>query len=136
MVGPADAIEVCNTVVPAIAMKHSQRSGWDVGRTSLKVRNPDNAPEAWETRVLQAFDERRAKGEDPDTLAYAEVIEEGGDRYYRLVARIVMPPLEKMPCLASHGGSIDPAWATRCSGAASVNRPVTPNIVPRDRGRP
>ena len=111
--GPVAAISVCNSLAPAIAMKHSKNSGWDVGRTSLKLRNPNNAPDAWETKVLQQFEERRARGESPDTMAYAETVEEGGDRYYRFMKAIVMPPLEKMPCLKCHGENIDPETAAR-----------------------
>ena len=107
--GPINAIGVCKSIAPAIAMKHSENSGWDVARTSLKLRNPDNAPDAWETKVLQQFEERRAKGEGPDTLAYAEIVEEGGEEYFRFMKGIVMPPLEKMPCLMCHGENIDPS---------------------------
>ncbi len=109
--GPVTAIGVCNNVAPAIAMKHSKDSGWDVARTSLKLRNPDNAPDAWETKVLQQFEERRAKGEGPDTLVYTETVEEGGETYFRFMKGIVMPPLEKMPCLKCHGEDIDPKTA-------------------------
>ena len=111
--GPVAAISVCNSLAPQIAMKHSKNSGWQVGRTSLKLRNPNNAPDAWESKVLQQFAERRAKGEGPDTLVYTETVEEGGDRYYRFMKAIVMPPLEKMPCLKCHGENIDPKTAAR-----------------------
>ena len=106
--GPVTAIGICNSIAPKIAMKHSENSGWDVARTSLKLRNPDNAPDAWETKVLQQFEERRAKGEGPKTLAYAEVVEDGGEKYFRFMKGIVMPPLEKMPCLKCHGENLDP----------------------------
>lgn len=105
--GPVTAIGVCNSLAPAIAMKHSQNSGWDVGRTSLKLRDPANAPDEWESGVLLQFEERRAKGEGPDTLAYAEIVEEGGDKYFRFMKGIVMPPKDKMPCLMCHGENID-----------------------------
>jgi len=111
--GPIHAIGVCNALAPAIAEKHSESSGWDVGRTSLKLRNPENAPDAWETRVLEQFGERRAAGEGPDALVYAEVVEEDGDEYFRFMKGIVMPPLDKMPCLKCHGGNIDPATAAK-----------------------
>ena len=111
--GPVAAIGVCNSLAPAIAQKHSANSGWDVGRTSLKLRNPQNAPDAWETKVLQQFEERRAKGEGPDTLAYAEVVEDGGDKYFRFMKGIVMPPMEKMPCLKCHGENIDAKTAAK-----------------------
>ena len=111
--GPVTAIGVCNSLAPAIAAKHSTNSGWDVGRTSLKLRNPNNAPDAWEATVLKQFEDRRAKGEGPDTLAYAEVVEEGGDKYFRFMKGIVMPPVEKMPCLKCHGENIDAKVASK-----------------------
>jgi len=105
--GPVAAIGVCRDRAPEIAMKHSQASGWEVGRTSLKLRNPNNAPDAWETAVLKQFEERRAKGEGPQTLAYSEIVEENGERHFRFMKGIVMPPLEKMPCLKCHGENLD-----------------------------
>lgn len=105
--GPVAAVGICNTLATEIARKHSENSGWDVARTSLKVRNPNNAPDAWESSVLKQFEERRADGEGPDTLAYAEIVEEGNEKYFRFMKGIVMPPLEKMPCLTCHGENID-----------------------------
>ena len=111
--GPVAAIKTCNTIAPAIALKHSNSSGWDVGRTSLKLRNPSNVADSWETGVLQQFEERRAKGEGPDSLAYAEVVEENGEKYFRFMKGIVMPPVEKMPCLKCHGENIDSKVAAK-----------------------
>lgn len=105
--GPVNAIGVCNTLAPGIAARHSEQSGWDVGRTSLKLRNPNNAPDAWETAVLEKFEERRANGEGPDTLAFAEVVEENGEKHFRYMKGIVMPPVDKMPCLKCHGENLD-----------------------------
>jgi hypothetical protein len=109
--GPVAAIGICNTRAPALAREHSQNSGWNVARTSLKLRNPDNAPDAWETKVLQQFEAQRAKGEGPDALVYTEIVEEGDETYFRFMKGIVMPPLEKMPCLMCHGEDIDPSTA-------------------------
>lgn len=109
--GPVAAIGICNTRAPALAMEHSQSSGWNVARTSLKLRNPNNAPDAWETEVLKRFEQQRAKGEGPDALVYAEIVEEGGEEYFRFMKGIVMPPLEKMPCLVCHGEDLDPKTA-------------------------
>ena len=111
--GPVNAISVCNASAPGIAKKHAESSGWDVGRTSLKLRNQDNAPDAWETNVLKQFEARRAKGEGPDTLAFAEIVEEGGEKYFRFMKGIVMPPMEKMPCLKCHGENLDPKVAAK-----------------------
>jgi hypothetical protein len=111
--GPVLAAQVCKSIAPAIAQKHSANSGWDVGRTSLKLRNPDNAPDAWETRVLQEFAARRAEGEGADTLAYAEIVNQDGEKHFRFMKGIVMPPLEKMPCLMCHGENMAPDVAAR-----------------------
>jgi hypothetical protein len=111
--GPVNAIGVCHDVAPSIAETQSEKSGWDVARTSLKLRNPANAPDDWETAVLKQFEERRAQGEGPDTLAFAEVVEEDGETYYRFMKGIVMPPIEQMPCLACHGQEIDAKVAAK-----------------------
>ena len=63
--GPTDAIEVCKIAAPEIAATASDAQGWRIGRTSLKLRNPANAPDAWELAVLRDFEARKAAGEDP-----------------------------------------------------------------------
>jgi len=102
--GPAQAIEVCNKVAPNIALEQSQKTGWKVGRTSLKNRSGANAPDAWETRVLQAFEERKAKGEAVDNLAFSEVVEQDGKKAFRFMKAI---PTGEV-CLKCHGEAIDP----------------------------
>ena len=57
--GPVQAISVCNTAAPEIAASLSTQGGWRVARTALKLRNPDNAPDAWEEKVLQETKEIR-----------------------------------------------------------------------------
>lgn len=111
--GPLNAIEVCNSVAPGLAKDMSKKHGMEVGRTSLKTRNSDNAPDAWEQKVLMKFEERKAAGENPDTIAFAEVVEEGGKQQFRFMKAIIMPPLEKMPCLKCHGENIDPKVAAK-----------------------
>jgi hypothetical protein len=100
--GPVKAIEVCNVSAPAIAGEVSA-GGWSVGRTSLKVRNSKNAPDAWEQAALKAFDEAEAKGADPKTLEKFEVVENEGVRTFRFVKAI---PAAAEPCLACHGEAI------------------------------
>lgn len=102
--GPVNAIQVCNKVAPGIAKKQSEASGWNVGRTSLKYRNPDNAPDAWERAVLNRFEERKAAGESPKQLMHAEVVEQDGQERVRVMKAI---PTGKV-CLNCHGTDIDP----------------------------
>ncbi len=101
--GPVKAIGICHTVAPQLAEAHSQMSGWEVGRTSLKLRNPDNAPDAWEEAVLQEFEVRKSAGEDPMKLVKAEVVEENGRKVFRMMKAI--PTAEV--CTKCHGDAIE-----------------------------
>lgn len=102
--GPSRAIEVCRAQAPAIAAKVSAESGWTVRRTSHRIRNAASAPDAYESRVLDEFLARLAKGEGPASLMRAEVVDEGGGKVFRLVKAI---PIQDM-CLDCHGTQIDP----------------------------
>ena len=55
--GPAQAVEACRQLAPGIAQQHSV-APWKVGRTALRLRNPDNRPDAWEQAVLEDFQRR------------------------------------------------------------------------------
>lgn len=99
--GPVAAIEVCAEVVPEIAAKASRESGAVVGRTALRVRNPDNAPDADARQVLQAFAERLESG-DPLPIEHFGAAPGGGERYLRA---IVLQPL----CATCHGAALAPA---------------------------
>jgi hypothetical protein len=106
--GPLKAIEVCNVAAPAIAADASA-NGWTVGRTSLKARNPKNAPDAWEEAALKEFDAAKAKGADLKTLEKSEIVEKDGVRTFRFMKAI---PTAAEPCLACHGEAIkDPVKA-------------------------
>ena len=100
--GPMNAIEVCNERAPAIAEALSLENGLNLSRVSLRNRNPDNAPNAWQTAVLQDFEERRANGEPPATLTWQEVANVNGQREFRFMRAIPTAPV----CLACHGESI------------------------------
>lgn len=107
--GPVEAIAVCNTAAPEIARMHSEAQGWSVGRTSLKPRNPGSAPDAWETAVLQQFEQRKAAGEDPAALEFAEVVTTEAGQVFRYMKAI--PTAE--PCLACHGSNVAPDVAAK-----------------------
>lgn len=106
--GPLAAIEVCHVRAPEIA-DASSTGGWTVARTSLKLRNPGNAPDAWEREVLKAFDTRKAKGEDPAKLVRAEIVDEGGRPVFRFMKAI---PTAKL-CLNCHGAKLKPEVAAK-----------------------
>ncbi len=100
--GPAHAIQVCEEKAPEIAARISEEKGWLIGRTSLRFRNPLNAPDSWEQKVLHQFEERKARGEDPNDLEYSEVIVKNGKRTFRYMKAI---PTKEI-CLTCHGSKI------------------------------
>ncbi len=103
--GPLNAIQVCQKRAPEIAQKLSLKSGWQLKRTSLRVRNPKNAPDAWERKVLEKFTVEISAGRNPHTLEYGEVVVEDGKRVFRYAKAI---PMGKI-CLMCHGAKIRPA---------------------------
>jgi hypothetical protein len=100
--GPANAIAVCNIAAPAVAAGKSSEHGMDIGRTSLKLRQPTNEPDGWETAQLLDFERRRAAGEDPATIEAGEYVLQGGRRVFRFMKAI---PTSKI-CLNCHGANL------------------------------
>ena len=74
----------------------------EVGRTSLKIRNELNAPDAWELSVLEQFEQRKAKGEPVKTIEYSEVTQHNGNKVFRYMKAI---PADDV-CLMCHGENI------------------------------
>lgn len=118
--GAVNAIQVCNKRAVEIAAGFSEQKGWTVARTSLKYRNPNNAPDAWERKVLEQFEQRKTSGEDAKQMVYAEVVEEGGTKMFRFMKAIPTGPV----CLVCHGEKIDPAVEMRIQ-----------KLYPEDRAR-
>lgn len=101
--GPASALAVCKMVVPGIGAVLSGSYGGKVGRTSLKVRNASNAPDAFELGVLERFVSEASKGADVMALEHSEVVEESGRREFRYMKAI---PMADKPCAACHGTAV------------------------------
>lgn len=99
--GPVNAIQVCNTKVPDIDKDVSAKQNLTIGRTSLKLRNEKNVPDAWEKKVLESFEARKAKGESPAAMEHSEVV----GKEFRYMKAIAIP--EGAPCLSCHGVKID-----------------------------
>ena len=118
--GPTAAIEVCEIAAPAIAAEASEDRGWTVGRTSLKLRNPANAPDAWELSVLRDFEARKAAGEDPAGIDRAEFVVHGGERTFRYMKAIGTQAV----CTVCHGTAV----ASEVAAALDA-------LYPEDRAR-
>ncbi len=100
--GPVNALGVCNTKAGPITMKNARESGWNIRRTSLKLRNPSNKADAWELAVLKDFEKKKAAGANPKKLEFSAIIEKDGKKLFRYMKAI---PTAK-PCLHCHGSSI------------------------------
>lgn len=103
--GPVNGIGVCHDKAGPIAAEFSQDKGVLIGRTSLKLRNPENAPDNWELAVLKQFEARKEQGEAVDSLEYATLFEdEQGAKTFRYMKAIPTAGL----CVKCHGETLDP----------------------------
>ncbi len=102
--GPTNAIQVCKNKAPKIAADISEKHGWRVARTSLKLRNPLNEADAWELKVMKEFEKRKATGEQVKQLEFAEIVTTDGKKQFRYMKAI---PTGEV-CLKCHGAKINP----------------------------
>lgn len=104
--GPVAALSVCRIKAPELAKAISAEQGMAVKRVSLKNRNPVmGAANEWQTKVLNNFETRKAAGEDPATLAYAEVV----DHEFRFMKAIPTAAV----CLGCHGTNLSQALTAK-----------------------
>lgn len=100
--GPAGALGACSKVAFDLARAHEQE-GWRVRRVSDRLRNPADAPDAWESARLADFAGSLAAGTLAAEAESWEVVTEEG----RLALRYAKPLLVPGEvCLKCHG---DPA---------------------------
>jgi len=101
--GPINAVEFCSTAAAELTAGVASEQGLDVKRTTLRYRNPANAPDQAETEALRHFESALV---ETGALPGPWVQKVGRDeyRYYR-------PLTVAPPCLKCHGTAeeIDPA---------------------------
>jgi hypothetical protein len=107
--GPVKAVDVCRVKAPQIANATATGTPWKIGRTAMKVRNPQNAPDAWETAKLEEFRKRLAAGEEMKAIEAFEVVEKEGRQTFRYMKAIGTTS----PCLNCHGASLTPEIAAK-----------------------
>ncbi len=96
--GPAAAIDACRIEAPKLAEIHSS-DGVRVGRTSHRLRNPDNSAPDWVTPTLERWLATGKFG--------GPALVELDDERFGYVEAIVAAPL----CLTCHGKSVAPEVA-------------------------
>ena len=107
--GPVESIAVCHLDAPLISSKVSKEKGMTVERTALKYRNQANKPDAWETSVLEQFEQRKQKGESVKTIDFSEMTEYDGKKVFRYMKAI---PTGEV-CLKCHGSNIQQPIANK-----------------------
>lgn len=102
---PEHAIAVCNERAPAIAAALATEKNVEVGRTALRVRNPRNAPTAWQRAALEEFERRRAAGEELASMETVTTVTDAGVEERRYIRAIGTEAL----CTTCHGATIAPS---------------------------
>ncbi|AZG73373.1 DUF3365 domain-containing protein [Shewanella livingstonensis] len=105
--GLMNAVTVCQSVAPAIAAQHS-KDGWTLTRTSLRVRNAGNSPDAWELAQLQKFEQmnvaiNQAGQQTNKPIVASAYIVNGNNTAFRYMKAI---PTQEL-CLGCHGSNIN-----------------------------
>jgi len=102
-VGPVGAVGACNILAPELNATVTDDSTFEIGRTALRVRNPENAPDAWELAGLEQFQKALAGGSDAKTLEIYDVVTtKEGQRLFRYMRPITM----REPCMTCHGTNV------------------------------
>ncbi len=99
--GPVAAVEVCKVRAPEITqyLNDTHNNNLSIKRTSLKLRNQSNAPDAWEKQVLTSFTEQLANGTPAEDLIHVEQIKSESNTTLKLMRAIPTQGL----CLVCHG---------------------------------
>ncbi|MGB5339394.1 MAG: DUF3365 domain-containing protein [Gammaproteobacteria bacterium] len=109
--GPVNALGICHTRAMPVTREVSEEHGMLLSRVSLKYRNPANAPNDWQARVLKEFETRKENGEAMANLSYSEVVEQDGARQFRFMKAIPV----RAVCLTCHGSELAPDLQAKLS---------------------
>jgi len=104
--GPATAIEICSDKAPQIAASLSV-DGVVMGRSSHKLRNPENASPAWLAPLVDKWAAEGIRADDVGRLTGAAIKLDDGR--YGYAEPIFVQPL----CLTCHGKELAPDIAAR-----------------------
>lgn len=103
--GVVSAIGLCQTISPDLTTNAADEFGFEAIRTALRLRNPENAPDDWERKVLELFQTKLAAGADPARLEHHEIVVTAeGEKLFRYMKPIITGEM----CLACHGSDLKP----------------------------
>lgn len=105
--GPVGAVSVCHTRAAEIAAAAGAEYDVTIRRTSTRLRNPRNAPDAWEKMNLASFEQQLRNGAAPETLSATTATRTDARVTFRYMQPIIVQPL----CLTCHGETLAPELA-------------------------
>lgn len=100
--GPVGAVDFCHDEAPAITAAVAARHGVRIGRTGVRVRNPDNRAQPWLERVIAGFEREATAGAAPPTL----VAVENADLPSGIALRYARGIGTEAACLVCHGTAV------------------------------
>jgi len=100
--GAPAAVDFCHDQAPRIAAEVAAKHQVSIGRTALRLRNPANAPLAWQEDVLAEFARAAAGGAAVQDLHRRRVVDTPQGPRVRYAQAI----RTEGPCLACHGLSV------------------------------
>jgi len=98
----SNAVAACHSGTDEINKQLTAQSGWKIARTALKYRNPENAPDEWEKKVLLKFEKSKLNGATVKQLQHSEIIKQGDHSVFRFMQAIPMSG----KCLSCHGDKL------------------------------
>jgi hypothetical protein len=101
--GIAGSVAPYQSFVAELLTTLSEESQFEIGRTSTRLRNPDNGSDAWELAGLERFAADIKAGADPMKLERFEVTRtREGQNLFRYMSPIMM----RDSCLGCHGTEV------------------------------
>ena len=102
--GPVGTIDVCVKEAPLLLSRIENEYGVTIKRTSMKIRNPQNAPDSAEKEALEALDSyRKANGVIPTGVT---TFPNNQRRFYKAISM-------EQACLKCHGDTTSIAEQVR-----------------------
>ena len=104
--GSEAAVNVCKVEAPKIAETLAAKTGFEISRTSLKVRNSANQPQLWQQDVLNDFESQKQLGISVNELQFVAVSDDNDS------LRFMKAINTEAVCLTCHGQNISSALQT------------------------
>lgn len=97
--GVVEAVNVCSDTAQILTEQIGDSKNLFIKRVSDKNRNPNNAPDEFETAVIEKFKQLHAANQIDASTEYAEIIDSSGKK----IIRYMKPIIIQNECLTCHG---------------------------------